>query len=188
MTASSVRRAYARAVQLALSAIGRDRPGIVAAVTRILLDHGLNVEDSQMTILRGHFTMTLILAAPEGTDSERLAAELRSPELELEGVFLSEVDEAAPGPEPSHMITVYGADHPGIVHAVASAVAERGIDITDLNTRLLGGDGGESLYVLMMEVALPEPAAAQDLDPALAEVGRREGVEVTLRELERDEL
>lgn len=29
----------------ALSAIGRDRPGIVAAVTGLLLEHGVNVED-----------------------------------------------------------------------------------------------------------------------------------------------
>ena len=38
--------------QLALSAIGRDRPGIVAAATAVLLRHGVNVEDSRMSILR----------------------------------------------------------------------------------------------------------------------------------------
>ena len=36
----------------ALTAVGRDRPGIVAAVSRALLDHSVNIEDSQMTILR----------------------------------------------------------------------------------------------------------------------------------------
>ena len=59
---------FAAMEHLALSAIGRDRPGIVAAVTRVLLDHGVNVEDSQMTILRGHFTMTLILGVPDEAD------------------------------------------------------------------------------------------------------------------------
>ena len=53
----------------ALSAIGRDRPGIVAAVTGVLLGHGANLEDSQMTILRGHFTMTLVVALPNGADA-----------------------------------------------------------------------------------------------------------------------
>ena len=50
----------------AVSAIGRDRPGIVAAVSKVLLDHEGNIEDSQMTILRGHFTMTLIVSIGDG--------------------------------------------------------------------------------------------------------------------------
>ena len=46
--------------------IGRDRPGIVGAVTADLLRHALNIEDSQMSILRGHFAVVLILAGPAG--------------------------------------------------------------------------------------------------------------------------
>ena len=52
----------------AVSAIGRDRPGIVAAVSRVLLDLEGNVEDSQMSILRGHFAVMLIVALPSGVD------------------------------------------------------------------------------------------------------------------------
>ena len=40
----------------ALTAVGRDRPGIVAGITAVLLAHEVNVEDSQMTILREPFT------------------------------------------------------------------------------------------------------------------------------------
>jgi glycine cleavage system transcriptional repressor len=175
---------------LALSAIGRDRPGIVASVTRVLLDHGLNIEDSQATILRGHFTIMLIVAAPDDLDGDALAADLGRvrDELGLEAVVLQDVDEldAAP-PRPSHMVTVYGVDHPGIVHRATSALAERGIDITDLNTRLVGA-AEEPLYALLMEVAVPEASSADELRAALEEVGRREGVEVTLHELEQEAL
>src|SRR4051812_49778941 len=62
--------------QLALSAIGRDRPGIVAEVTRALLGHSLNITDSQMAVLGGRFTMMLIVTAPEGTDLELVREEL----------------------------------------------------------------------------------------------------------------
>ena len=180
---------YARAVRsLAVSAIGRDRPGIVAAVTGVLLRHGVNVEDTQMTILRGHFTMMLFLAAPDELDLVTLERDLSQPETGLEELSVAELEEFGPGPEPTHTVTVYGADHPGIVHAAASALAEREIDITDLNSRLVDDEGGEALYVLMMEVALPAGALAEELDVALDEVGSREGVEVTLHELERDEL
>src|SRR5919197_4863426 len=141
---------------LAVSAIGRDRPGIVAEISGVLLDHDANVEDSQMTILRGHFAMMLVLAAPDSVDRDRLAADLDSAasRLGLEALALRDVgDLTESGPEPTHMVTVYGLDHPGIVHAAATALAEREVDITDLNTRLLEEDGGKPLYVLMMEVA-----------------------------------
>jgi len=36
------------------------------------------VEDSQMTILRGHFAMMLVLAAPDDVDRDTLAADLDS--------------------------------------------------------------------------------------------------------------
>ena len=180
----------ARVRHLAVSAIGRDRPGIVAEISGVLLRHEANLEDSQMTILRGHFAMMLVLAAPDDVDRDALAADLDSAAtaLELEALTLRDVgDLAASGPEPSHMVTVYGVDHPGIVHAAATALAGRSVDITDLNTRLLE-DEGDPLYVLMMEVALPPGLTPGELERELAGVGRAEGVEVTLRELEQDAL
>jgi len=44
----------------AVSVVGQDRPGIAAGVAEVLLAHQGNIEDSQMTILRGHFTIMLI--------------------------------------------------------------------------------------------------------------------------------
>lgn len=176
---------------LAISAVGRDRPGIVAAVSRVLLDDGLNIEDSQMTILRGHFAMMLVVADPAGADLERLRRELDAvgAELGLEAVSVSEVEELdQAGPEPSHMVTVYGVDHPGIVHAAAAALAERDVDITDLNTRLVEEEGEQPLYALLMEVALPTGVAEAELRSALEAVGGEQGVEVTLRPLEQDVL
>jgi glycine cleavage system transcriptional repressor len=176
---------------LAISAVGRDRPGIVAAVSRVLLDDGLNIEDSQMTILRGHFAMMLVVADPAGADLERLRRELGgvAAQLGLAAVSVSEVEELdRAGPEPSHMVTVYGVDHPGIVHATAAALAERAVDITDLNTRLVEEEGEQPLYALLMEVELPAGVDETELRAALEAVGGQQGVEVTLRPLEQDVL
>jgi glycine cleavage system transcriptional repressor len=176
---------------LLVSALGRDRPGIVAALSGVLLDHGANLEDSQMTILRGHFAVMLIVAVPDGADMERLAADLDrvGSELGLEAVFVRDVAEVDPvATEPSHMVTIYGLDHPGIVHRATTALAERGIDITDLNTRLVEDEGEEPLYALMMEVAVPQGYSVEELEEALDAVGQEERVEVSLRELEQDAL
>ena len=60
----------------AVTAIGRDRPGIVAAISAALLDLDCNLEDSHMSILRGHFAVMLIVRAPEGTAGEALSERL----------------------------------------------------------------------------------------------------------------
>ena len=83
---------------------------------------------------------------------------------------------------------MYGADHPGIVHAATSALAERGADITDLATKLAGEGEGRPLYALIMEIALPEGGDADELRAALDRVAAEQGVDVSLRPLEQDAL
>jgi glycine cleavage system transcriptional repressor len=175
----------------ALTAVGRDRPGIVAAITAVLVDHEVNIEDSHMTILRGHFTMMLIVAVGDDADVEALASDLRETgeALDLELLTIAGVDEvagAALEAAASHVVTVYGVDHPGIVNAVAAALAERGVSITDLTTRLVGEEDAP-LYALLMEVAAPEEVVP-DMSDALAGVGAAQGVEVSVRPLESDAL
>ena len=178
--------------RFAVSAIGSDRPGIVAAVTEVLLSHAVNIEDSSATILRGHFTMMLVVAAPDEADAESLRRELEAARdrLGLEALALGDLEEVDPEaePAPSHVVTVYGADHPGIVHSATAALAERGVDITDLKTKLAGEAQASPLYALMMEVALPPGGDAGDLAAALQRVGEEQGVEVSLRPLEQDPL
>jgi glycine cleavage system transcriptional repressor len=182
----------------AVAAIGRDRPGIVAAVTHNLLDHELNVEDSQMTILGGHFTTMMIVSGGDSVDVGALRADLGATarELNLEAVSVEEVADAARAVSvPTHIVTVYGVDHPGIVHAVSAALAQCEVNITDLNTRLVvdekrvtraNGDGGEDLYAMMLEVVLPEGLTVKGLESMLEATRRDQGVEITIRELEQD--
>jgi glycine cleavage system transcriptional repressor len=172
--------------QLALSAIGRDRPGIVAEVTRALLGHSLNITDSQMAVLGGRFTMMLIVDAPDGTDLDAVHEELtRTRErLSLDALSLSALADAADAAaaDPSHIVTVYGVDHPGIVHAVSARLAARAVNVTDLETRLVR----DGLYAMVLEVALPLELDPEALAAMLAEVGAEQGVEVTVRALESD--
>jgi glycine cleavage system transcriptional repressor len=168
-------------VNFAVSAIGRDRPGIVAAISGVLLELGGNIDDSQMSILHGHFAVMLIVSVPEAVQHEELAARLEAvrAELALEGLAVSEIDELAAGSAPTHVLTVYGADHPGIVHAVSSMLAEHGVNITDLRTKRTGEP--EPVYVMVMEIAVP--GEVQQLEEALARVGETARVDVSLREL-----
>jgi glycine cleavage system transcriptional repressor len=173
----------------AVSAIGRDRPGIVSAVSEALLAHRANIEDSQMAILRGHFAMMLIVSAPPEVDAAALQHDLQASaaRLGLDAMSVSEITEADPvaEPVPSHLVSVYGADHPGIVHALSSALAGLGVTITDLETRL-ASDG--AVYAMQLEVALPEGTEAAMVQRALTAVARAQQVELAFRPLEHDAL
>jgi glycine cleavage system transcriptional repressor len=176
----------------AVSVVGRDRPGIAAAVSEVLLEHGGNIEDSQMTILRGHFTIMLIVSIADEVDAERLQSDLGfvRERLGLEAVVVNEVTEMEPAAHAlaTHIVSVYGVDHPGIVHAVTSSLARQQVNITDLTTRLISARGGEPLYAMMLEVILPSGLSVEKVEESLREVREREGVELTIRELEQDAL
>ena len=172
-----------------MTAIGRDRPGIVASVTGALLELGGNVEDSQMSILGGHFAVMLLVAVPDGTQREQVVERLSevAQEQELEAISVAEVSEqAARSAPPSHVLSVYGADQPGIVHAVSSALAEAGVNITDLETKL-AGSGDAPVYVMVLELALGG-AEPETVEAVLRKAGGERDLEVTLRELDTDPL
>ena len=170
-------------MNLAVTAIGRDRPGIVAGLTGVLVDAGGNIDDSQMSILHGQFAVMLIVSVPDETAIGDLQGDLDEAgrTLGMDAVTLCPVSELERGPNPTHVVTVYGADRPGIVHEAARLMADRNIDITDLKTRRTASGEGH-LYTLMMEVAVEGDPS--DLEQAVSDMARDTGVDASITELE----
>jgi glycine cleavage system transcriptional repressor len=166
---------------IAVTVIGNDRAGIVAGVTKVLYDLGCNLEDVSSTILRGHFSMMLTVRAGD-VDAATLEERFASVADELELVITARpVREAALEVEPpSHVVSVYGADRPGIVYKVASALAERGVNITALSSRVLGGE--RPVYALLLEVV----AGDEDIASDLAGIKDELGVDVSVHPFESD--
>ncbi len=169
---------------IAVTVIGHDRPGIIAAVTAGLAELGLNLEDSTMTILRGHFAMMLICAGPATPPEVEKALE----PLTADGSLQVTAREVPPEPDVGstgvpYVLTVHGGDRPGIVSAVTRELAAAGGNITDLTTRLTG-----SLYVLVAEVELPSDVEVDALTERLVATGESLGVGVSLRPQETDVL
>ena len=168
----------------AITVLGHDRPGIIAETTGRLAELGLNLEDSSMTRLRGHFAMTLICAgeASHGRISAALAPLAGDGTLTVTVHELPEEDDVVDAGRP-YVLTVHGGDRPGIVSSVVRVVAAVGGNITDLTTRLAG-----ELYLLIAELDLPAGVDAATLEEELKKVAADLGVGVTLREQEADEL
>ena len=85
----------------AMSAIGRDRPGIVADLAELIYECDCNLEDSRMTILGSEFAVLLLLSG-QGDDVERrLSSGCKRLEWEKRlTVFIRPLDEPAPGHPP----------------------------------------------------------------------------------------
>jgi glycine cleavage system transcriptional repressor len=170
--------------ELAITLIGQDRPGIVAEASDILAGLGLNLTDSTMTLLRGHFAMTLICV---GEPSASVVEAELGP-LTASGALVATVREVVPEdwtpPAGGHgVLSLHGADRLGIVAAVTGLLAGVGANVTDLTTRLSG-----ELYVLVAEVDLPETVDVGVLDARLREVAATLDVEAHLRRADVDVL
>lgn len=181
-----------------LTAIGKDRPGIVAGVTKVLYDLGGNLEDSAMTRLAGEFAIMVVFAAPQRLTAARLEQAFK-PAVSRLGLAVhvkalgrqprgwrhslaSGVGAGSVAASRPYLISVYGADRPGIVYRIAHLLAQSRVNITDLSTHRT--TGSHPLYHLLLEVELPPRLDARRLQRRLSALGRQLGVTVSLRAAE----
>lgn len=171
---------------LTVTAIGEDRPGIVAAVTGVLFELGCNLADCSMTLLRGQFAMILLVEAPDDLTQRGLEDALQQPSGELGLVTtVREVRHARTvKPARPFVVSIYGADRPGIVHKVSNALAGRGVNITNLTSHLID----ESIYTMVLEIDLPPGADPGEIEGDLRAIARELEVDLSFRASEADEL
>jgi glycine cleavage system transcriptional repressor len=144
---------------IAVSVLGKDRPGIVASITRVFFDNGCNIEDSSMTQLLNEFAMILLVAVPSEKSLPGLRSELAGVSFKL-GLSLSirplrseELVRSKFEGKP-FIISVYGADRAGIVYRISSLLAKKRVNITDLKTRIVKTKA-RPLYIMIIEIDLP---------------------------------
>jgi len=170
----------------ALTVVGRDRPGIVSEVTEILFQLGCNIADSSCSILGGQFAMILILSHPEFSSKEDFGEAFAPLEENNLSVLIRTLK---PGGEKRLdlygeicMISVYGADKPGIVFRVAKILGDHQINITDLNTKLIGSDD-RPVYVMMIEAVLPEDKTVEEIEQWMENVKKELEVDISVRSI-----
>jgi glycine cleavage system transcriptional repressor len=174
-----------------LTAVGKDQPGIVAPVTKVLFDHGCNLEDSAMTRLGGEFAIMLLFTAPARLEqpelSEAFAPLAKRLGLAIHLKSLTKAEASSGKKGRPYQICVYGADRSGIVYRVADLLARRRVNINDVSTHRtspLGGRGALPLYLMLLEVELPKRLDATRLEQQLRSLAKDLGVEVTIRSAE----
>jgi glycine cleavage system transcriptional repressor len=169
----------------AVTIISKDRPGIVADTSEVLFRLGCNIEDSSCTMLGGDFAMILIVSHAKPFPKARLTDECRALH-ERTGLVINvrslTEEEVCPVKDEGELclVSVYGSDQPGIVYRVTRELADRQVNITDLNTRLIGTKE-EPVYVLMLEAILPSGMTVEDAGALLATIKEELHVEIGVR-------
>ncbi|WP_260292354.1 glycine cleavage system protein R [Sedimenticola hydrogenitrophicus] len=142
---------------LVISALGKDRPGIVDELSKAILDIGCNIADSRMTVLGGEFAILLMV---EGNWSSLARMEEAMPALErqLDLTIIVKRTEGRDRSTPSlpYVVDVVSLDHPGIVHQLANFFSTRRINIEDMaTTSYAAAHTGTIMFSVHMTVGIP---------------------------------
>ncbi len=142
---------------LVISAMGKDRPGIVNALSKTILDCGCNIEDSRMTVLGGEFALILLISGTWNAIA-KMEAMIFGLQKKLGLSIAARHTEERPAKQNMvpYLVDVVSMDHPGIVHDVAAFFSQREINIEDLSTwTYAAAHTGTPMFALSMTVSIP---------------------------------
>jgi glycine cleavage system regulatory protein len=165
---------------LVLTVIGRDRPGLVSAVSETITAGGGNWLDTRMASLSGQFAgMLLVAIAPEKADA--LVASLRK--LETQGLrfVIEKSEEPAPASGRTVRLELVGLDKPGIIRDISHVLAEQNVSIAELESECVRGSfSGEPMFKAKARLTLPEALHLEDLRQSLEALAHELMVDLSL--------
>jgi glycine cleavage system regulatory protein len=116
-----------------LTVLGDDRPGLVKAISAPISAHGGSWERSQLSRLEGKFAGIVVVSAPDAA-YDALVAELgRLGEHGLQVTF-ERTDAGQDDGRVRLSLSLLGADRPGIVAEISTALAGLSVNIDELVT------------------------------------------------------
>jgi len=171
------------AVHLVLTAIARDKPGIVETLSQTVSAHGANWLGSRMAHLAGEFAGIVEVSVPEDA-APALDQALRA--LEGAGIRVQVTESTAgdgEGRNRTLLLDLVGNDRPGIVREIAQALARRGVSFDELTTGCESAPmSGEVLFRATARLQVPESVTVEDLGDELERIAADLMVDLKLDE------
>ncbi|MDI7261151.1 MAG: ACT domain-containing protein [Thermodesulfobacteriota bacterium] len=173
-----------------LSAIGTDRPGIVADVSEVIYGCGGNIEDSSMTLLRKHFALLLLFSTEREEVNQKLSFDLKRLEWDknltvfFSPITLEEAHSKTPEQTDRFKITTSGIDHAGIVCKVCRLLADSGINIIDMEThRIISAESGTPIFEMDVDIEVPRSLSEEGLRNDLHRLADELMIDLVLRRI-----
>ncbi len=152
---------------LVLTVIGKDRPGLVEAISQVVSEHDANWDASHMARIGGRFAGILQVVVAEG-EAKSLAAALEK--LGPSGLRVI-VEDSVETTEPQgqvYWIELIGSDHHNIVRDISAALASREVTVLELNSELSDAPvAGGRLFKMQASIRCPESLSGDDLRESL---------------------
>jgi glycine cleavage system regulatory protein len=169
-------------VHLVLTVIGRDRPGLVSAVSETIAAGGGNWLDTRMASLSGQFAGILLVAiAPEKADA--LIASLRK--LEAQGLhfIFEKSSEPTPMARRTLLLELVGLDKPGIIRDISHVLAAQNVSIAELESECVRGSfSGEAMFKARARLTLPNDLHVEELRQSLEALAHELMVDLSLED------
>ena len=174
----------------ALSAIGKDRPGIVAEVSGLIYECGGNLEDSGMTRLGEQFALLILLSGSGEEFQYRLSTGVKRLEWEKHlSIFLTPVEEFEGKPGAGEVTELFelsttGLDRMGIVYRVSRLLADQGINIADMHTKATPSpESGTPIFTMKILLEVPVKVSPQGLLEKLNRLGEEMAIDISLKKV-----
>ena len=156
-------------ISMVMTLIGKDRPGLVEAVSGVIEEHGGNWEESRMAQLAGEFAGLVHLHVPEERAADLEAALGQLDDLRV--VVARATDEEPPAGTHALNLEVVGPDQPGIVHQLTAALAAQGINVEELESEITSAPmSGEKLFRARAKLRAPQSLTHEELEEALEQI------------------
>lgn len=166
-----------------LTFIGEDRPGLVDQLSQAIEAHQGNWHESRLSQLAGKFAGLVLVSLP-AANADALEAELR--ELASCGLDIK-VTPAEAGWHSSDnraiALSILGPDRLGIVHEISHALAERQINVVEMDSRVESAPmSGEPLFRARIDARIPTDVDLTELGVTLDEIAEQMTLEIDLEQ------
>lgn len=167
-----------------LTCIGDDRPGLVAALSSPISAHGASWERSQMAQLAGKFAGILLLEVPDNRVGPLVSDLMALEDIGLH-VTLERTDVPAEHLSMGLSLELLGADRPGIVAEISTALARHRVGIQELSTDVREAPmSGGKLFEARALLEAPPATSMDELRSMLEEIADELMVEIRLSDAE----
>jgi glycine cleavage system transcriptional repressor len=168
-----------------MTAFGKDRPGIVADVTKILYDTGCNLEENSMSMLGDEFTLNLLFSTTQEQVEKQLNDLCQQLETEKKITAFIRPLKARHGTSArgvhNCVLHVEGLDQAGIVYKISQFLADNKLNIADLQSTIeLSPESGTALYIMDIHIQIPYGTDMEQIEAGLSDVSDGLNVEISL--------
>ncbi len=161
--------------------IGDDRPGLVEQLSSVIEHNGGNWHESRLSQLGGKFAGLILvsLSADGGPALEADLSALAASGLSVRVTATGERTEPVPGRDIT--LTVLGPDRPGIVREISRALAQRQVNVLEMDSQVTSAPmSAEMLFSARIDAWIPEGANMNDLRDTLEEIANTMTLEIDL--------